>query len=439
MATNPDFDWDEVVVSKKPKQKEIDVSFPSDPDIDLGSRPDEAPQTIIVESLGLTECQSQSCGAAEAYQSVLAYDEMARCYGVRGQFTFVDTPAAIKFRIGSFDNFPNINVLDNNLNYNLRGDYPMVSAAPVSGAPCENWYDRQYLDATFLNGNSKGRVAFYPRAFEDVAGTELGPGDSLTVRTVMGNMIYDREEFGGYYSQPIEPRTNFGYMRIVATGKNAFNGTFDGFNAGGLNAAVAGNVVTTNPGQSNSQVDLVLDTINFFQSEGSFPAQTQKAIKIDSENFGADGGEYMPLGTQTGAYMTKLEMEIQMAGDGNSATLRMFMELEHVRTGRKIQTELNYTAFGLNGGLKISSPRETWNGTYDLNYDIGDGNTAVYNTRGGMEGTTRYFQNNSNVSRSLWLIAYDGWENESKVRKACIEMERSRPSWDPASYCSRIQ
>ena len=439
MPTNPDFDWDEVIVSKKPKQKEIDVSFTSDPDLTLGSIEVEDAVERPVSSVARPECGLQSCTAADDYFLALPYDEMVKCYGVRGEFFTVDTPAAIAFRIADTNNAPNQQILDNFFRYNIRGDYPMLSAQPISGAPCENFYDRQFLDATFLNGVGSSNVAFYPRAFENLESRELGPGESLNVKTVMGNMIFDRDEFGGFYSSPTTPRTNFGYMRIVATGKNSSNGLFDGFNAGGLNAGLATSVVTANPGQLSSEVDLVADSIDFFTTDGNgFPVQDQRSIKIDSEDFGADGGEYMPLGTQTGAYMVKLEMDIQMAQDGNSCTLRMFSELEHVKTGRKVALELNSTAVNLNGGLKISSPWSVWGGFYTNSYDIGNGNTATYNTRGGMEGTTRYFAGNSNVSRSLWLIAYDGWEKENVVRKACIEMERSRPSWDPRPYCSRI-
>lgn len=437
MSTNPDFDWDEVIVSKKPKQKEIETAFLSDPDIQLGSIEQEDFVERPISSPARPECNLQSCTAADDYYAALPYDEMVKCYGVRGEFFNVDTPAAISFRISGTDNFPNQQILDNYYRYNIRGDYPMLSAAPVSGAPCENWYDRQFLDATFLNGAGTSSVAFYPRAFENLEGRELGPGESLNVKSVMGNMIFDREEYGGYYSAPTTPRTNFGYMRIVATGKNSSNGLFDGFSAGGLNAGLATSVVTTFPGTNFSKVNLVADSIDFFTLDGNnFPVQDQGEIRID--DLGNPNGEYMPLGTQTGAYMVKLEMDIQMSQDGNSCTLRMFSELEHVKTGCKVALTLNSTAVNLNGGLKISSPWSTWGGFYTNNYDIGGGNTATYNTRGGMEGTTRYFAGNSNVSRSLWLIAYDGWEKENVVRKACIEMERSRPAWDPRPYCSRI-
>ena len=67
MPTNPDFDWDEVIVSKKPKQKEIDVTFSSDPDIQLGSIEVEDAVERPISSQGLTECGTQKCSAADDY------------------------------------------------------------------------------------------------------------------------------------------------------------------------------------------------------------------------------------------------------------------------------------------------------------------------------------------------------------------------------------
>lgn len=447
MATNPDFDWDEVIVSKKPKQKEIEASFLSDPDIELGSRPDEEPEEVIVESLGLTECQQQSCGAAEAYQQVLAYDEMTRCYGVRDEFFNVDTPAAVRFRIASADNFPNQNVLDNYNTWNIRGNYDMVNSLTIARAPCETRYDYKLLDATFLNANPRGNVAFYPRAFENYAGHEMSAGERLTIRSIFGQMLWGRDQDGSYYQTPDPNRTGFGYLRLVATGRSSANGTFDGFNAGGFNMAMTQQVQSDPAGDLDSGVYLRSDSIDFFTTDGSgYPVQEAgNEVRLDDgtgDNFYSNpNGAYMPLGDQTGAYMCKLEMDIQMSQDGNTATCTLFMETEHVLTGLRTTQSYTSNALNLNGGLKLSSPWELWGGSYTVSYGPinAQGDTATYNTRGGMEGMTRYWAENNNVKRSMWLIAYDGWENESKVRKACWEMERSRPSWSPKDYCSRIQ
>lgn len=442
MSTNPDFDWDEVIVTKRPKQKELECAFLSDPDLDLGSRPDEAPETVIIESTGLTECQQQSCGAAEAYQNVLAYDEMARCYGQKGVFTFVDTPAAVKFRISNEDNFPTgPSPLTNSANYNIVANYPMVDFPTVTPCvPCEAKFEGKQLDAVFLNASATSSVAFYPRAFENLGGRILQAGEHVNVKTMFGQMFWGKRNDGLLSDSPNPARHTLGRLRCLAFGATTPGGNvYNGTGSGGINAVMEQQIVTTNPNLSNATVDLTSDSLDWFASEGGFPLQRDYTTQLAS---GSNVECNFFRGDITGAYMCKLEWDIQMSQDGNSANWYMFMESEHVKSGKKVRHTYSGQALTLNGSLKISDPYEISfsSGTWNLNQPIdGVGNTTLYNDRGGMEATTRYWTTNANIKRTMWLIAYDGWENEDKVRKACWEMERSRPSWQPKDYCSRIQ
>lgn len=440
--TNPEFDWDDVIVTKRPKQKELEASFLSDPDLDLGSRPDEEPETIIIESTGLTECQEQSCGAADAYQSVLAYDEMVKCYGTRGEFTFVDTPAAIKFRISGQDNYPTgPNALDNTTSWNINAQYNMVDFTNTPCAPCEAKFDNKQLDATFLNAATTSNVAFFPRAFENLGGTILYAGQKVNVKTIFGQMFYGRRNDGLFWDSPDPARHGLGYLRCLAYGASTPGGNeYTGFNTAGINAAMTQQIVVTLPNDPFAAVDLTSDSIDWMSSDNDgYPIQEDAVIELSAAS-AVECNFYR--GDITGAYLCKLELDIQMAQDGETAEWYMYMETEHVKSGKKVRQKYSSTAYGLNGSMKISDPYEiSFPGReWTINKPINaQGATAVYNTRGGMEATTRYWAQNANVKRSMWLIAYDGWENEDKVRKACWEMERSRPSWQPKDYCSRIQ
>jgi len=253
-------------------------------------------------------------------------------------------------------------------------------------------------------------------------------------------MFWGKRNDGLLSDSPNPARHTLGRLRCLAFGATTPGGNvYNGTGSGGINAIMEQQIVTTNPNRSMATVDLTSDSIDFFASEGGFPLQRDYTTQLAS---GSNVECNFFRGDVTGAYMCKLEMNLEMSQDGNSCDWYLFMESEHVKSGKKVRHKISGQALSLNGSLKVSDPYEISfpNGVWDLNAPINaQGGTAIDNTQGGMEATTRYWAINSNAKRSMWLIAYTGWENEAKVRKACWEMERSRPSWQPKDYCSRIQ
>lgn len=402
MTTTPEFDWDEVFVSKKPKQKEIDINFESDPGITLGSVDEPLEEEVAIGSAGRPECGAQRCSAGDDYvNGALPYDVGTRAYHELDGQDFVDIPAAIYFRIAEVDNFPNPQVLDNYFYYNALIDTYMCNGPQRPKAPCENVIGGKDLKGAWFGGATDTRVAFYPVEFDEVSGAILSGGDSVRFRSCAGTYLYGRDEFGDVYS----PLNQFGFAlhRLQAWGKNSSTGIYDGANAGIVDL----DLVTSVRSQSGNSVDLW---------SGYNDNQTNDPTTSASAPLPLTEGDY------TGAYMWKVETQIDMAPDGNSATGWIYNEVEHVLSGIKLTQKKPFSVSNLNGGLKLSSPWELeQNGTL-----------------GGMEGTTRYFYTNLLERKSMYLIAYNGWDNEDKVRKACFEFERSQPHWEAPTYCSRI-
>lgn len=413
MPTNPDFDWDEVIVSKKPKQKEIDVTFSSDPDIQLGSIEVEDAVERPISSQGLTECGTQKCSAADDYLAALPYDEGIKSYDIYGSGLSVDTPAAIRFRVTNTYNWPNDPiVLDNYLSYNISGRYDLLLTAPHYKAPCENFYDNQFLEATFLNASINGNAAFYPRAFENAGGVELYGGDSLNIRSVCGQYLFGRDAYGGVIGDPAGDAVwNFISLRLQAFGIDSVQGYFTGLNCEEVLVYMNADLRVYQGTTSSAISRLTTDAWNVGNNDSLRVRETQLF----------PDGPYLQSGDITGAYMFKAEIQIDVAQDGQTATGHCYVECEHVKSGKKSFMKQGFLATGLNGGLKLTDP-----------WSVTQGND------GGMPMTTRYWAGNYGSARTLYFIAYDGWDKENVVRKACLEFERAQPHWQPADYCSRI-
>jgi hypothetical protein len=402
MTTTPEFDWDEVFVSKKPKQKEIDINFESDPGLTLGSVDEPLEQEVAIGSAGRPECGAQRCSAGDDFvNGALPYDVGTRTYFELDGQGFADIPAAIYFRIADTDNFPNPQVLDNYFYYNILVDTYMCNGPQRTKAPCENAIAGKDLKGAWFAGATDTRVAFYPTDFEDRTGNILVGGQQVTIRSCAGVYLYGRNAFGDTYA-PLNQH-GFALHRLQAWGNNSVTGNYDGANAGIVDL----DLVTEVRSENNNSVEL---WSGFLDNQTSNPATTASAP--------------LPLadGDYTGSYMWKLETVINMAPDGQSATGHILNEVEHVLSGIKLTQKKTFSVSNLNGGLKISSPWELeQNGTL-----------------GGMEGTSRYFYTNLLQRKTMYMIAYNGWDNESKVRQACYEFERSQPHWQAPSYCDRI-